>query len=115
MKKNIRSVPKHVLDRINAFELDDIVVACVKRLKADDLGRYAHLGLTIQAGQLVTLPATVPSPTAGRYSKANVEGREIIRKDLPMVTKSYSWESPNWGDWSNGSHTRAIAKACLYF
>jgi hypothetical protein len=39
MKKNIRSVPKHVLDRINAFELDDIVVACVKRLKADDLGR----------------------------------------------------------------------------
>jgi hypothetical protein len=31
-------------------------------------------------------------------------GREIVRKDLPMVTKTFSAEVPNYGDWSNGSH-----------
>jgi hypothetical protein len=34
----------------------------------------------------------------------NVEGREIIRKDLPKETHYNSIESPNWGDSSNGTH-----------
>lgn len=110
MRKNIRIVPKRILDRINTFELDDIVVACVKRLMPQDVGRYSYLGLAMTAGQLTLPPATIPSPKAGRYSKANVDGREVIRKDLPMVTRSYSWESPNWGDWSNGSHTHTVTR-----
>jgi len=110
MKKNIRSVPQRILDRIRSFELDDIVVACVKRLNPEDIPRYAHLGLKIEAGKLVMPGPAVPPARAGRYSKANVEGREVIRKDLPMVTRSYSWESPNWGDWSNGSHTHTVTR-----
>jgi hypothetical protein len=32
---------------------------------------------------------------AGRYSRANVEGKEVVRKDLPMVTKtSVTIQSP---------------------
>ena len=110
MKKNIRKIPKDTLDRINAFELDDIVVACVKRLKQDDLARYAHLGVNLASGSL-TLPAPfVPSSSAGSYSKANVEGKDIILKHLPMVTRTDSWETPNWGDWSKGSHTHSITR-----
>jgi len=110
MKKNIRTVPTRILERIRSFELDDIVVACVKRLKPEDLGRYSHLGLKIEAGKLFVPDPAVPPPESGRYSKANVEGREVVRKDLPMVTRSYSWESPNWGDWSNGSHTHTVTR-----
>jgi hypothetical protein len=110
MQKNIRIIPKRVLDRIHAFELDDIVVACVKRIEPLDVDRYAHLGLKLTAGQLVLPDSKIPPLTAGRFSRANVEGREVIRKDLPMTMKSYSWESPNWGDWSNGSHTHTITR-----
>jgi hypothetical protein len=105
MKKNLLKVPRHVLDRINTFELDDIVVACAKRLTAADLSKYAHLGLAINDGRLSLPSPFIPDPRAGRYSSANVEGREIVRRDLPMVKKSFSWETPNWGDWSKGSHT----------
>jgi hypothetical protein len=33
-KKNYRRVPAEVLDKITALAVDDIVVACVKRLNA---------------------------------------------------------------------------------
>jgi hypothetical protein len=99
-----------MLERIHAFELDDIVVACVKRIKLEDVIRYDHLGIQLEAGELKVPAAKIPSPGAGRYSKANVNGREVVRKDLPKTTRSYSWETPNWGDWSNGSHTHTITR-----
>jgi hypothetical protein len=46
----------------------------------------------------------LPRPDVGRYSKYNVYGREIVHHDLPMVSKGYSVDSPNFGDWSKGSH-----------
>ena len=110
MRKNIRIVPKQILDRVHTFELDDIVVACVKKIKPKDVERYAHLGLKMSAGALLVPSNKVPPPTAGRYSRANVEGREVVRKDLPMVTRSYSWDTPNWGDWYYGSHTQTITR-----
>jgi hypothetical protein len=57
---------------------------------------------------LVVPSPFIPKASAGRYSKANVEGKDAIRKDLPMVTKTFSWETPNWGDWSYGSHTHTV-------
>lgn len=105
MKKNLLKVPSQVIGKLNTIELDDIVVACVKRLTREEIPRYGYLGLQIQDGQLTTPPPTVPKPGMGRYSRANVEGKEIVRKDLPMVTRTFSWETPNWGDWSKGSHT----------
>jgi hypothetical protein len=41
----------------------------------------------------------------GRYSKRNREGWEVVHRDLPMITQTRSLETPNFGDWSNGSHT----------
>jgi hypothetical protein len=105
MKKNLLKTPRHVIDKINSFELDDIVVACAKRLKVADLPRYAHLGLSFKDGNLILPQPRIPDVRAGRYSRANVEGKEVVRKDLPMITKTYSWLTPNWGDWSYGSHT----------
>jgi hypothetical protein len=105
MKKNISKIPPHIRKRLNAFDSDDVVVACVKRLAIDDLGRYAHLGISYQAPDVVLPPPAVPPAKVGRYSKTNVEGREVIRKDLPKTTKTFSFEAPNYGDWSKGSHT----------
>jgi hypothetical protein len=109
-RKNLRNVPDEIRAKITSFEVDDIVVACAKHLRAQDLARYNHLGITLENNRLVLPPQAVPPPTSGSYSDANVNGREVVRKDLPMVQKTYSWEVPNWGDWSNGSHTQLFTR-----
>jgi hypothetical protein len=65
MKKNIRKMPQETLNRIHSFELDDIVVACVKRLKQEDLVRYASLGLKLAGGSLMLPQPFVPNASAG--------------------------------------------------
>jgi hypothetical protein len=112
MKKNLRKVPHQVLDRLNTIELDDIVVACAKRLKIQDIGRYAHLGLAYENGRLVLPPPSVPNAKAGKYSTANVEGKDVIRRDLPMVQKSYSWDTGTLliGVTGQRGHTRTTVR-----
>ena len=46
----------------------------------------------------------MPPPMNGKFSLWNADGREIIRKDLPMITKIFTFEVPNFGDWGKGSH-----------
>jgi hypothetical protein len=103
-KHNLRAIPPRVLRKIASFEQDDVVVACVKLLREDEVARYAHLGIRIEDGKVVTPSPVAPDPAAGRYSAANVRGMEKVRRDLPMIQKTFSFESPNWGDWSKGSH-----------
>jgi hypothetical protein len=110
MRKNIRKVPQAMLNRIHSFELDDIVVACIKRLKPEDFVRYASLGVGFADGALTMPHPFVPKASAGSYSKANVEGKDILLKHLPKVTRTDSWETPNWGDWSKGSHTHSTTR-----
>jgi hypothetical protein len=105
MAKNIRRVPPSIIDKILAFDQDDLVVACAKVLKLDDIPRYAHLGLAIREKDLTLPEPFVPSAEAGRFSRANIEGLEKVRKDLPKIAKEFEVESPNWGDSSNGTHT----------
>lgn len=104
-KKNLLRIPQAILDRIRSFDQDDVVVACAKLIQPADVSRYAHLGLRLQDGKLTVPAPKIPSPNAGKYSLANVEGFEKVRKDLPKIQKEFSMEAPNWGDWSNGSHT----------
>jgi hypothetical protein len=85
---------------------DQIAVACVKKIPAAVLraGTYGHLEMSMQGDVPVFSSRVMPQPMHGKCSQWNAQGREIVRKDLPMVTKTFSAETPNWGDWSNGSH-----------
>lgn len=105
MPRNIRKIPQTLIDRMRTFGQDDVVVACAKLLRLEDIARYSKLGLRVEGGKLVTPAPAVPEPSNGRFSRANVEGDEKIRKDLPKVLKEFSIEAPNWGDWSSGTHT----------
>jgi hypothetical protein len=98
MAKNFRQVPQDVRQRLETFALDDVVVACAKRLRPQDVGRYDRLGLRLQNGQLVVPPPFVPDASAGKYSRFNVEGKEIVRRDLPMINKEFCFYAPDWGD-----------------
>jgi hypothetical protein len=109
-KKNLIKIPPAILERIRTFDQDDVVVATVKFLQHADVPKYKHLGLHIKDGQLIIPQPAIPDKAAGRYSRANVEGYEKIRKDLPKTSKTFSFEAPDWGDWSNGSHTVSWTK-----
>lgn len=86
---------------------DRVMVGYVKKIRETDIaaGVFSHLGVHLESGRLVVPEGIVPRPDTGRYSKRNVYGLELVRKDLPMTTRTFYIETPNWGDWSNGSHT----------
>jgi len=107
--KNFRSMPRDILRKLDLLENQLVVVAASKKIPATDLvnGVYSHIGLRLKGDELFIGPSHTPIPANGRYSKRNVEGWEIKRRDLPKITKSYTWESPNFGDSSKGTHMQS--------
>ena len=95
-RKNLSKIPQAIIERIKGFELDDVVAACARRVKRDQVERYEHLGLHIENGALVIPVPKIPKPSAGRYSRANVEGKDIVRTDLSKYKKTFVWDTPNW-------------------
>jgi hypothetical protein len=106
-KMSFRRMPDAILAKINRLTRDDFVVACVKKIPVPDIeaGKYAHLGLVMKDGKPEFPSEQIPSARNGKYSRINANGVEIKLVDEPKVPKTYSFETPNWGDWSNGSHT----------
>jgi len=67
---------------------------------------HRHLGVSLRDGRIAIGDPAIPSPTMGKWSGRNITGWEKVRKDLPKITKTWSWESPNFGDGSTyGYHT----------
>jgi hypothetical protein len=104
-KKNLLKVPHHILDRLAAFAVDDVVVACVRHLSPPEVANYGHLNLRVTNGVLVIPNAAIPPKQMGKYSRTNLYGRVVVRRDLPKVYKSYSVDAPNW----NGSGTHEVS------
>ncbi|MBI4467753.1 MAG: hypothetical protein HY650_00350 [Acidobacteria bacterium] len=105
-KKTFRKTPDSILRKIARIDGDQIVVAAVKAISASELhaGLYRHLEMSYDAEGAQFSERIMPHPRNGKFSTWNAQGREIIRKDLPMVTKTFTLEAPNFGDWSKGSH-----------
>lgn len=106
-QKNFRKIPTAILARAKSFLKDEIVVACVKRIPKSAIasGKYHHLGITLENDNLIFPTNLIPDVRVGTYSRTNVEGKEIVRKDLPKTLKTVYIETPNYGDWTKGSHT----------
>jgi hypothetical protein len=106
-KKNLLKIPAHVSVALASIQGNYVVAGCVKPFSAEELlqGALSHLGVALGPGGLQLPKSIVPSAKQGKYSRRNVEGYAIIRKDLGMETRYTSVDSPDFGDWSRGSHT----------
>lgn len=107
-KKNLLKIPQTLRQKIAELLEEELVVAAVKRIPEADIrdGIYSHLGIRIAGDELSLENRILPSREAGRWSKTNIDGKEVRRKDLPMVRKTFAVESPNFGDASTyGTHT----------
>ncbi len=89
-----------------------MLVSGIKRIKLSDIGHglYSHINLFVGQDGPIFPHFVIPLAETGRFSRRNVEGREVVRKDLPKVARSFSWEVPNWGDWSKGSHNCSFTR-----
>jgi hypothetical protein len=113
-KRGFLKAPGAVLEALDKITSRLIQVAATKRIPRRDIaaGLYAHVGLTIDSdGNIVVRQGNAPRADAGKWSERNSFGWEIVRKDLPMTTKSYSFEAPNFGDAArNGTSMRVIQR-----
>jgi hypothetical protein len=107
MKKNIRKIPKAVRNKLRNLRGRDIVAGCARQFSAEALreGALAHLQLNLRDDGLHYTERIVPPSSQGKYSARNVEGYEVVRRDLPIETHHHAAEAPNWGDSYYGTHT----------
>jgi hypothetical protein len=105
-KKNLRKIPQAILVKIKRYCDEQIMVAVVKKIPLSVIrsGRYKHLGIKESGGKPTVPEFMVPPARQGCFSRRNVRGWVVIRNDLPKISKTYTFETPNWGDWSKGSH-----------
>lgn len=109
-KKNFRKVPQKILTKLNNIQSQEVVVGCLKKFSSEEIndGVLSHLNITLTPEGLITPENIIPLASQGKHSAWNVNGREIIRKDLPKETYYNYIESPNWGDSYYGTHTVAM-------
>jgi hypothetical protein len=106
-RKNLRQIPTSIGVKLTNLGTVPIIVAATKQITDEEIrsGLYDHLAINLSTNGIEFQSRVIPPPDSGRFSKRNVEGWEIVRSDLPMITKTFYSETPNFGDWSRGSHT----------
>jgi hypothetical protein len=85
-----------------------VVVECVVQARSEWVasGAYDHLRFPSVVGQK---SAVLPDPSLGRVSTWNVEGRVIVRRDLPMVDREIWHDIKDWhGNWHYVSNPRRV-------
>ena len=111
-KKNLLKIPDYIEPALAGIASNDVVVVAVRKINMKSItsGLFSHLDISIQNNELKFPDRVTPNEIVGRYSDYNINGREIVRKDLPKYYKTWSIETPNFGDWSKGSHDIEFGK-----
>lgn len=108
-QKSFNKIPAEIRAAVDNLESDQFVVSAVRTIDRDDIsaGDFAHMGIGVDDSGDVHVPdSALPADDVGPWARRNrTEGWAKKFKDLPKVTKSRSVETPNFGDWSKGSHS----------
>ena len=97
-KKNFNSLPKRIKDKLKDYKENLIEVCSIEKINVENINNYRKLGISLNNGILTFEQNPIlPDASNGRYSKYNVHGRTIVRKDLPKITKLLEYELKDWG------------------
>lgn len=108
-KRNLNAIPASVRRKVDKLDSKLLRVATSKKIPFVDIqnGKYKHLGLRVKDGAVVAAEPVLPPTDMGRWSERNITGWDKTRRDLPMIPKTYTWETPNFGDPSRGTHMQS--------
>ena len=109
MKKNVhfRRIPDYIEQELRSIESQHVIAAAIINASMAEIsrGKYRHLGIRFNDGNLVVPESISPDKLAGIYARRNRNGIVWVLRNLPKITKTYSFESPNFGDPDKGYHT----------
>lgn len=115
MKKphNIRKTPESILSIIRNSTSNDFVVYAEQALSNTDIQNnvYSNLGITFENGKVKTKPF-IPQRCTGKFCKFNQTFQEKIYKELPKEIRYFYYTTPNFGDYSKGTHEIVRARPC---
>ncbi len=100
MKKNLRKIPDHVLNKLKDLE-NNIRAEVILQLSENELmqGWSEKFGIKLNDQEVIHASSYLPEIGNGRYSKRNVRGYSIGRRDLPKIPKTfYLGERHPFGD-----------------
>lgn len=103
MVRSVRKLPESLVAKVAALNEETFVLSGMKRYPSESSALSSLRALSVDSIDAVL--EITPDPSLGPWARRNVEGLSIPLKNLPMEQKSYSVETPNFGDWSKGSHT----------
>lgn len=104
---HFRRIPGHIEQELHSIESQHIIAAAIINTSMTKISRgaYRHLGIRIEKGSLYFPEIIYPENLSGIYARRNRNGIVWVLKNLPKITKTYSFESPNFGDPDKGYHT----------
>ena len=109
MKKNFhfRRIPDYINQELSRIQSQHVIVAAIiEATKAEVAnGAYKHVGIRIHDSKVVIPDTLTPDMIKGLYARRNRNGIIWVLRDLPKVSKTYWWESPNFGDPTKGYHS----------
>lgn len=109
-KKNFNSLPEHIKAKLKKYKENLIEVCSVEKINVENINNYHKLGISFNNGILTFKQNPIlPDASNGRYSKYNIQGRTIVRKDLPKITKLFEYELKDWGgNWHSGTYPKLV-------
>ena len=112
MKKNIhfRRIPDYIEQELHNVQSQHIIVATIIDASKSEIARgaYRHLGIKVTERN-IQFPKTIqPDKLSGIFARRNRNGIVWKLTNLPKVIKTFSFDSPNFGDPDKGYHTTYI-------
>lgn len=107
LARHFRRIPDYIEQELRSIESQHVIAAAIINVTMAEIssGEYHNLGIHIKEGNLTCPEVIYPEKLSGIYARRNRNGIVWILKNLPKITKTYSFESPNFGDPDKGYHT----------
>lgn len=103
--KSWRKITKYFEARLAKIQKNSVEVSAVLRIGSKDAILFSKLGFRSNPdGSIAVPPSFMPPEANGHGSKENKKGKIVVRRDLPKISKAYTFEVPTWGSLVN-THT----------
>lgn len=115
-KKSFRKIPQDIVAKLEEYGDQPLKVSSARVVSKEHIinGHLESLGIFYNGEGDLCVPSepVLPSPDNGTWAKRNIDGWVITRKDLPRISKTFSVEVPNFGDYSRGVHDMTWTRKC---
>ncbi len=115
-KKSYCKLPEAILNKLEEYEGIPLKVAATRYVPQEQIreGHLSPLEIHFDPAQVLHIPSEpiMPPASNGVWARRNIEGWVILRKDLPKVSRYFSVEVPNFGDYSRGTHEMGQYREC---